>query len=157
MKKLIILLFSIIIFSGFQSCCKNFDEFGNDSIFYYMNGEPVIPSCHLGFDGGRGINVTLYNDTLRVNICGLADIHYKIANFRGKGLYHINSTNGNDCWVDANLKTFHPVDNNKTYIRVLEIDSILNHFSAVFEADLIDEANNSLKITKGRMDVNFIY
>ncbi len=156
MKRILFFVSIIVLFTGLESCFKDFNEFGDDSIFYYLNGEPVVPRCSLGF-GYNSMEITVTNDTLRVHICGKVRIDYTIPHFNGKGLYQINTANGNTCTANVDYSNFHAIDNGKTFFRILEIDTLQEHLSAVFEADLVDENNHHLRITKGRMDVKFLY
>ena len=163
MKKFLSVFFGILLLSNFQSCIVKYHEFGENSVFYYINDQPVSPDCTILFGMSSPeyyylTNISLKNDTLRVHICGKVTIDYTINDFRGNGLYYINNVNGNTCQAEYLLSTYHARDNNRnTFLRVLEIDTIQKHFSAVFEADLIDDNNNNLRITKGRMDVDFIH
>ena len=159
MKRILLLLSGIFILITFHNCIKKYNEFGEDSIFYYRNGEPVTPICRLkyGHEHLELTHISLKNDTLRVHICGPTDIDYMIKNFHGKGLYQITGTNGNMCEANDGYATYHIREDRNTFLRVLEIDTIQEHFSAVFEADLIDDTNHNLRITKGRMDVKFRY
>ncbi len=156
MKKLFLIISAIVIFTGLESCLKDFNEFGEDSVFYYLNDEPVVPMCSIGMRH-NSLEITVSNDTLHVHICGNVKIDYTITNFKGKGLYQITGTNGNTCTANVDITTFHATDNRKTFLRVLEIDTLHDHFSGIFEADLVDENNHHMRITKGRMDVKFLY
>ena len=155
-KTLLFASILVFLFTGLESCIKDFNEFGDDSIFYYLNDEPVVPVCSIGF-GYNSLNVSLKNDTLRVHICGKTEINYMLSRFRGKGLYRINSTTGNTCSAKIDYTNFNAIDDGKTFFRILEIDTLKNHLSAVFEADLVDANGHHLNITKGRMDVKFLY
>ena len=155
-KNILLVFFIVIILVSFQNCIIKFNEFGDDSVFYYLNDEPVVPVCSQGLRY-NSLNVSLVNDTLRVHICGKTQIDYMLSRFRGKGLYRINSTSGNTCSAKVNYTSFNAIDDGKTFFRILEIDTLKNHLSAVFEADLVDNSGHHLRITKGRMDVKFLY
>ncbi len=154
MKKILLLVAGLFIFISMQNCVKEYDEFGEDSVFYYLNGSPVIPTCST-VNNTNPMHVLLSNDTLRVHICGNIQIDYVINHYQGKGLYEINGTNHNTCTITEGNTQYHAIDNHKTFMRVLELDTVAKHFSAVFEADLIDGTGHFLKITKGRMDVKY--
>ena len=154
MKRYLLLVIGFLFFLSMQNCVKEYDEFGEDSVFYYLNGSPVIPTCSTGFTTNK-MRVSLLNDTLRVHICGNVQIDYEINHYQGKGLYEINSTNQNTCTITKGFTQYYAIDNHKTFMRVLELDTITKHFSAVFEANLIDGTGHFLKITKGRMDVKY--
>ncbi len=154
MKNTFLFCLALLFSLGFQNCVREYNEFGEDSVFYYLNGTPVVPTCHTLFNN-HPINVELTNNDLNVHICGDININYTIKHYQGKGLYEMNSANQNTCTIQENTTQYHAIDNHKTFMRVLELDTIAKHFSAVFEADLVDDTNHYLKITKGRMDVKY--
>jgi hypothetical protein len=145
-----LLLIIMMPFLMALSCEKN--EFGPDSIFYYLNGEPTIPTCFNSYSQ----YVEAHGDSLTVYICGSPNITYKIKNFNGKGRYTVNAVNQNTCNVSFGYNDEYnlPVDD-KTYLYVLDLDTLKRHFEAVFEAELKNEFNQSISITKGRMDINY--
>ena len=156
MKKIILLIIGLSIVAILQNCVKKYNEFGEDSIFYYLNGTPIIPTCPTMYTTNQ-TRVILSNDTLRVHICGKVQIDYVINHYQGKGRYLMNNATTNTCHVTEDTNQYQESDNDKTYMRVLELDTIAKHFSAVFEADLVDATHHHLQITKGRMDVKYDY
>ena len=142
-----LLLFVVMPFLMALSCEKR--EFGENSIFYYLNGSPTIPKCHYY----PGKNVEIQGDSLKLRICGTHSIIYKIKNFTGKGRYIVNVSNQNTCTYGYDLYNI-PVGD-KTYLYVLDIDTIEHHFEAVFEAELEDRFQQRVSITKGRMDIHY--
>jgi len=156
MKKILLLIIGLSMVFGLQNCIKKYNEFGEDSIFYYLNGSPIVPTCPTMYTTNK-TRVFLSNDTLRVHICGEVQIDYVINHYQGKGRYLINDATTNTCNITEYNSLFQAINNNQTYMNVLELDTIAKHFSAVFEADLVDATHHHLKITKGRMDVKYDY
>jgi len=145
-----LLLFVVMPFLMALSCQKR--EFGEDSIFYYLNGSPTVPTCFIH----HGKSVEVYRDSLNIHICGTPEITYRIKNFSGKGRYVVNTSNQNSCKISYSYDNEYslPVDD-KTYLHILDLDTIEHHFEAVFEAELQNKFNQTISITKGRMDINY--
>ena len=144
-----LLLLVLMPFLMALSCQKR--EFGENSIFYYLNDKPKIPYCINHYHPEKSVEIK--GDTLNLNICGHHPITYNIKNFTGKGRYIVNVSNPNTCTYDYD-NYWIPVDD-KTYLHVLDLDTIEHHFEAVFEAELEDEFHQRVSITKGRMDVHY--
>jgi len=140
-----LLLIVLMPFLMVLSCQKR--EFGENSIFYYLNDKPKISSSR--YHPGKYVEIE--GDTLNLFICGPHPITYNIKNFTGKGRYIVNVSNPNTCTYD---NYWIPVDD-KTYLHVLDLDTIEHHFEAVFEAELEDEFHQRVSITKGRMDIHY--
>ncbi len=154
MKK--ILIISLILATVFLSCEQKYDEFGESSLFFYRNGKPIVPDCGTVFDT-RKSKIAFYNDSVNIHICGGSfEMTYSIKNFSGKGKYYFDTQSGNRSYLEENSQVFQSNNNRNTFIQIMVIDTVYNHFEAVFEGDYTHNGQQ-IRITKGRIDDPHIF
>jgi len=150
----------LISLSSVLSCKKIANEIGKNSIVFYKNGQKYVPECYKH----PLLSIDKIQDTLTINICINRNVlHYKLAPYHGSDTYYFDSSTQNKCYVDSGYSTdpanydYVAQDNQKTYLRILTLDSSNKRISGIFEADLINTMppNGQLKITKGRFDVYY--
>ncbi len=175
MKRIILFLLLLILLSSMTGrCYREISDIGNDSIYFKVNGKPIVP--HL-YTGNFEI-LKVFNQNLLLYIPAndkYVALEIYIPDFQGEGRYTIDGNNalaiyhtnysrylyfadslGNLGFNDF-LNNLHLYDSivSPSYLHVLDYDPVLNEFQGVFEFHVADSLGAEAHITKGRIFLGY--
>ncbi len=152
MKKTAV-VFLVVFFQLATVCRISYNELGERTYLYYLDGQPVYPVCttenypYARSMGGGGLAVHLCNEDVRMNL------DYRIAAYQGPGKYAYGAPkNKVEIIYTEGLHVFDSVHPG-SYIYILEWDAQKGFISAVFEAHVSDSLGHERHITSGRINL----
>lgn len=150
------------------------NDIGNDSIYFEVNGKPVVPYLYLS----NTSMIQVRNNKLLIRIPVINKsiaLEMYISNFQGRGKYIIEG--------DSNRAVYHPGTQDYFYfedtlgnlgihdyygnihiydsiikpsfLHVLDYDPILNQFQGIFEFYVADTLDAEVHITNGRIILGY--
>ena len=169
MKRIILFLFLFILFLFFK-CPRKINEIGNNSIYFKINGKPVV-AYRDGLDS-KIFNV-VNNKLLLIPSWG---VEMYIDNFHGEGRYVIDGINSRAVYhdvyhsytygsyfyfkdtlgnlgINSNYDTTHVYNRiiSPSYVHILDYNPNQYKFQVIFEYHVADSLGDEMHITKGRI------
>ncbi len=146
-----------------SSCAKKYNELGYNSLYYFFNGTEMdhvkcpspqfmetspLPSFEYS---GNSLQFDLCIESPEsINYNKHFYLRFQINNYGGPGKYYFDSASGNKCFFVYEQDTVY--DNKKSYLRVLELDTVRRIISGTFETYFPPHQDTlpQISITQGR-------